>query len=486
MTATIDIPPGLDIPAGATLIGPQVGGQKRFLASDADFAIYGGKAFTGKTYALLLDQVYDCLNPGFRAVIFRSTMKQVKGPGGLWETSLQLYPKMRAIPHVSDHLFRFPSGSIVQFGYMENDADLANWDGQQMASIGWDQLEQFDERHVLYLFSRMRTMSGARLRMRGTCNPRRDCFLRTFLGWWIDDATGLAIAERSGVKRWVARVNDSFQWSSDRFDLIERFGDLGLEVDDPKQVPTKSVTFIAGHLSDNPIGMSQNPGYVASLGMLSRVDRMRLLGGDWNATESTSKLFNRDDFEVIDHCPRLVKRARAWDRAATPDTAENAKEASHTAGGEIGVTANGMFVIPDMQRFQKSGAEVKKRIRNRATQDGQEVIVGIFQDPGAPGKAEVDDMKRYLVPYRVKVLSTTPPSKNPDIDDASNAKIRYAKPWARESEEGNVKIVRGDWNEPFLSEVDMFDGVTKPNDQVDSISGGFHILTSAREMRVLA
>ena len=71
---------------------PQPGPQEKFLQSVADICIYGGSAGSGKTFALLLEPLFDTSNPRFRAVIFRRTVPMIRQPGGLLDTSESVYP----------------------------------------------------------------------------------------------------------------------------------------------------------------------------------------------------------------------------------------------------------------------------------------------------------------------------------------------------------------------------------------------------------
>ena len=114
-------------------------------------------------------------------------------------------------------------------------------------------------------------MSGARTRLRATCNPDPDSFLRHFMEWWIDDDTGLAIPERSGVVRHFARDGNDVIWGDTSEEVLAKHPDPEAE--------TKSFTFIRGQITDNPIGLKANPGYIASLKNLPLIDRRRLLEG---------------------------------------------------------------------------------------------------------------------------------------------------------------------------------------------------------------
>ena len=52
----------------------QEGGQKDMLSSTADIMIGGGARGGGKTYMLLMQALYDIVNPNFRAIIFRKDL----------------------------------------------------------------------------------------------------------------------------------------------------------------------------------------------------------------------------------------------------------------------------------------------------------------------------------------------------------------------------------------------------------------------------
>src|SRR5690606_27233714 len=112
----------------------------------------------------------------------------------------------------------------------------------------------------------------------------------------------------------------------------------------------------------------------------------------------------------------------------------------------------------------------KKRIRSMAEQDRVKTRVGIEEDPGQAGVSEADDLVRHLAGFIVRRY-------RPDAD-----KITRAKPLSAQAESGNVKVLRGPWNEAFFSELESFgentikDKNTK-KDQVDAASGAFRVLS---------
>ncbi len=150
---------------------PQPGPQETWLSSGADIAIYGGSAGGGKSWALLFEPLRHVANPGFGAVIFRRTMPMITNEGGLWDESMGLYPLAGATPMIGSHDWRFPSGANVGFRHLQHEVTKLDWQGAQVALIGFDELTHFTESQFFYMFSRNRSMCGVRPYIRATTNP---------------------------------------------------------------------------------------------------------------------------------------------------------------------------------------------------------------------------------------------------------------------------------------------------------------------------
>lgn len=420
-------------------IEPQPGPQSDFLGTLSDIAIYGGSAGSGKSYSLLLEPLRHLYNPQFAGVIFRRETPHITNPGGLFDAASTLYLPFGAS---STYLtFRFESGMKVQLSHLELEKTIFNWQGAEVPFIGFDELTHFTEKQFFYMLSRNRSTSGVPGYIRATCNPDPDSFVRKFIDWWID-TDGYPIPSRSGVLRWFNRENDELIWHDHKFDEF-----------------SKSVTFIAAKLEDNKILMAKDPGYKANLMALSYVDRMRLLGGNWNIRPDAGLYFKRQYFEVVNALPAKTSVVRYWDRAAS-----KTEKADYTAGVKIHRAENGQFFISDVRRFKGSPLEVREGIKNTAIQDGKLVTIGIEQDPGQAGLVEAEDYVRLLAGFSVKLCKVS-------VD-----KVTRASPLSAQCEAGNVKLLKGLWNEAFLNEMEGFP-TGKFDDQVDAASGGFNLLT---------
>lgn len=416
--------------------------------------------------------------PGFGGVIFRRERPQITNEGGLLDTSSKIYPRLplgqRGILRQTDLDWTFPPyGNRIKFAHMEQDNDRFKWDGSQIPFIGFDQLESFTSTVFFYLLTCNRSVCGVRPYVRANCNPPKisnpeQVWLREFVSWWINDETGYAIPERSGVIRWMVNIGDELIWADTSEELVKRFGPL---------IHPMSVTFIPSKIYDNKTLLEHNPEYLAKLQILTRAERERLLGdpvlgANWNVAETAGSFFNREDLGIVKEAP-AGKDVRYWDRAATQRPANDTKH-SATAGvrmRSVPVGSAYMYYIVDVCRFFGSAHEVADKIKNVASQDGRSVTVGLEQDPGQAGKAEVEDLARQLAGYDV-VINAVRESKG----------VR-ATPYARQAQAGNVKLKEGAWNENFIREHENFDGTDKCiSDQVDGADGAFYLLTRPSQL----
>lgn len=448
---------GVAVMPQTTEIRPQPGPQDAFLASPADIAIYGGAAFGGKTYALLLDPLRHINEPAFGSVIFRRTSKQVLAQGGLWDTAGQIYPHLDAEPQIGRLTYAFPSGARVTFAHLQHEDDKFSWQGAQLPYIGFDELTHFTAGQFWYLVSRNRDPSGqVRPYIRCTCNPDPDSFVLELVDWWIDSDTGLAIRERSGIIRYFIRYHDELAWADSPDELTTRYPDTN----------PKSLTFIAGSYRDNRIGMSADPGYLSTLEALPRVERERLKEGNWKVRASAGDYFRASDFPMIERSelPPERVRVRYWDRAATVPNPHN-PDPDWTAGPLMSVDRRGRYYIEHVERFRARPGEVQERIVRTAGHDGHDCIIGIERDPGQAGVFEAETYVRELAGYDVRV------------HPATSSKETRAAPFSAQAQAGNVTLVRGPWNDAWISEAENFP-IGGHDDQVDGASGAFAILVS--------
>jgi predicted phage terminase large subunit-like protein len=135
-------------------------------------------------------------------------------------------------------------------------------------------------------------------------------------------------------------------------------------------------------------------------------------------------------------------------------------------------TVNGKLIVSDVKRGQWATEERERIIRETAEVDGQNVQIYYEQEPGSGGKESAEATTRNLLGY----------SANPD--KPSGDKIFRADPFSVQVNNGNVLLLRGEWNHDYVEEFRFFPFSTY-KDQVDASSGGFSKLVAKREARVI-
>lgn len=431
--------------------------QQAFVDSDADIALFGGGAGSGKSAALLLDfaKPHMINNPQYGGVILRRTYPQIKNEGGLWDESAKFYPLIGGQPKESAVEWCFPQGSTIRFAHLQHEKNIYDWQGAQLARLGFDELTHFTSKQFFYLLSRCRTTIGIKPQIRATCNPDADSWVAEFISWWIDDS-GFPDPAKSGVKRWFVRIEGEIIWGDTEEELKDRY---------PNNDP-KSFTFINATIQDNQVLMQADPGYLANLMALHPVDRDRLLHGNWKVTFGTGKVFSRDWFEIIDRdeVPTGGDIVRFWDMAATARSVN--ADACFTCGVLMKRVGETYYVL-NVEADQLSPSDGDDLIVDIAHRDGRFVPVRWELEGGSSGLKVEAYLSQRLTGW--------------DADGVKpfGDKLTRAKPFATEAKRGNVKIVRGDWNQQFLKYLHLFDGSTgkdKVNDFADAASGAYHFL----------
>jgi predicted phage terminase large subunit-like protein len=171
-------------------------------------------------------------------------------------------------------------------------------------------------------------------------------------------------------------------------------------------------------------------------------------------------MFQRSDFEIVEAAPAGGTECRAWDFAAS--VPKPGKQPDWTVGLRMKYVG-GIFYVMDVKRGRWAPSDVERVLKNTASQDGISVRIRMPQDPGAAGKADAATKIKLLAGYDVTAVRPT------------GEKSVRAKPASAQAEAGNVKLVRGDWNDAFLDEVCSFPNA-QHDDQVDAFADALNEL----------
>lgn len=243
---------------------PNPGPQTKAFQSNAYEMLYGGAAGGGKSEYLLLDPLKWIHKKGFRALLLRNSYPELEM--SLIPRSMDYYPGLGGKYNASQHTWKFPSGAIVDFGYIDVDSDIYKYKSAEYAWIGFDELTSFTESMYTYLKSRNRcTDPSIPKRIRAATNPGGKGHA------WVR-------------KRFIDRL-EPFKihyYRRDRIIGSDEYVDVETVKGDKKG---SSIQFIPAKVYDNKVLMENDPDYIKRLEELSSSERRALLDGDWNIFE---------------------------------------------------------------------------------------------------------------------------------------------------------------------------------------------------------
>jgi hypothetical protein len=147
--------------------------QAEFLALTSREALYGGAAGGGKSDALLMAALQYVHVPGYNALILRRTFADLSLPDAIMARAKEWLAGTDAVWNAQEKKFTFPSGAVLQFGFLDSDKDRFRYQGGAYHFIAFDELTQFPEAWYRYLFSRLRRAKGSPVppRVRAATNP---------------------------------------------------------------------------------------------------------------------------------------------------------------------------------------------------------------------------------------------------------------------------------------------------------------------------
>ena len=230
---------------------PQAGPQEAFVSSPVFEVVYGGARGGGKTDAALGDFAIraEAWGAAARGLLVRRTRVAL---GPTITRARQIFAPEGAAWNEARSAFEWPSGAVLWFRHLDNDADADLYQGHSYSRVYVEELTQFPSAVAVdKLKATLRSAEGAPAAFRATCNP---------------GGAGHA---------WVkARYIDAGPWIVAREAFANPFTGETLTLD--RQ-------FIPARVADNPALMQNDPDYVARLARCGSAELVRAwLEGDWS------------------------------------------------------------------------------------------------------------------------------------------------------------------------------------------------------------
>lgn len=185
---------------------------------------------------------------------------------------------------------------------------------------------------------------------------------------------------------------------------------------------------------------------------------------------------------IIDYVPDwIAHQVRFWDLAATelkmtPQGKKN--DPDETIGTLLGTDKTKTdFCMEDQTGGRWAWKQIKEMILFVAEKDGPEVKICFEQEPASGGKNQVAEL--------IEIIKTKFP--NYDVTGLEAKKlgdrVLAANTWFSEASEGKWWMVKGDWNEPFLGQLEYFPNPAIHDDRVTSATGARHKIAPIRKWK---
>jgi hypothetical protein len=246
------------------------------------YRLYGGAAGGGKSHALLMESVNQCLFiPRWQALILRRTFPELE--------SSQIQKFRTIIPseiykwNEQKKIATFVNESTLRFSFCETDNDVLRFQSEEFGSVAIDELTHMSSYIWTYLTSRNRSTTGMRSNMFAATNPG------------------------GPGHQWVRAL-----W-------IDKQPAIGME--DHEYDPSL-YGFTPARVQDNPYLMENDPEYVAQLERLPKALRDALLNGSWDIL--AGQYFDRfsvtgnivTDFKIPSYWKRYIATDFGYDHPA--------------------------------------------------------------------------------------------------------------------------------------------------------------------------
>ena len=233
--------------------------QQKFIAAQADEVLFGGAAGGGKSYAQVIDTLlYAMKYAGSRQLLLRRKFPELER--SIIRTALEMYPAPLFKYNTQKHSMTFVNGSIVDFGFCENENDVFQYKSSEYDVIRFDELTTFTEFQYTYMISRNRGANDFPKCMKSSTNPGE---------------VGHAWVKARFID--IGAPNVVHEISLDEGGISKRI-------------------FIPSKVDDNIFLMAKDPGYKNKLLNLPEEERKALLYGEWDIFKG--QYFTEFDREV--------------------------------------------------------------------------------------------------------------------------------------------------------------------------------------------
>lgn len=328
-------------------------------------------------------------------------------------------------------------------------------------------------------------------------NPDPDSWVLDWVLWYLDEQ-GYPREDRCGKIRYFVVVEDKPVFADTEEELAEQYPDLCYVMNDKtgtmQYVPPMTFCFINGNIFDNPELIKANPKYLSNLKAQTKIQRARLLDGNWLVRPEGANVWDRSWLhkkslsELPSDFRQKFRFARAWDKAYNEPSDTN-RYPDYTASVKMAKDKDGnIYIFGDYDpetydektliygRFRKRPGDRDALIARQAEYDGKGCLIILPRDPAA-GVIEYAEAAKKLNQAGFKV--------KPDPTPSNQKKMIRFMPFSSACQNGSVYIVEDSFPnmqtlEAFYKELESFNGerstASRKDDWADSAASVYNAL----------
>lgn len=252
----------------------------------------------GKTAGAVLMCAEPSLDPNFRGVFLRNNLGDLRSGGGILDEFKSMYRGGINVVESGEPRAEFPSGARIDVTHIADQARekvRQRFKGRQYDLIYFDEMTGFSWDCFVEVCTRNRGTAKWTGKIRGTTNPDKNHWLRTFLDWYIG-VDGFIREDRDGVVRYFYINGETVKdvvWGDSKEEVYQKCkSDIDRKlrrVNGSKGSATyediiRSFTFYLGRMSENIASIGNNSGYVGAVAMSGGRNAEQLLEGNWNVS----------------------------------------------------------------------------------------------------------------------------------------------------------------------------------------------------------
>ena len=257
----------------------------------------------GKTTGAVLMCAEPSLDTNFRGVFLRNNLGDLRSGGGILDEFKKMFRGSVNVVESGEPRVEFPSGARVDVTHIADqtrDKVRQRFKGRQYDLIYFDEMTGFSWECFTEVCTRNRGTGKWTGKIRGTTNPERDHWLRTFLDWYIG-VDGFIREDREGVVRYFYMNGSTVKdvvWGDDKESVYQKCKiDIDrklLRINGTNGKTTykdmiRSFTFYLGRMSENVSSIGNNSGYVGAVAMSGGANSEQLLEGNWNVSNKNDE-----------------------------------------------------------------------------------------------------------------------------------------------------------------------------------------------------